>query len=210
MGANLNQSCDTESMCAAALLGSSGPINSTVKYFSPFCTSCTQNHATQVRSALRPRLVISGPAATGWSLVVGQKLQCHGSPAWAEHSSISSNLPVQRLRLGATSFVPSLLQEMGRMKRKDYCFPSTRLLMTAWAPRAGYQGWKHTLALAVSINSQNTVCTHSAPSATHSGKDSQLSAFLSLYIPWCITWMEETRQFLSWKGKEGAYQDTEW
>lgn len=75
MGANLNPSWDTESMCAAALLGSSGPTNSTVKYFSPFCASCAQNYATQVCSALRPRLVISGPAATGWSLVVGQKLQ---------------------------------------------------------------------------------------------------------------------------------------
>lgn len=81
VGANPRPSWDTELICAAALLGASGPINSTVEYFSPLCASFIQNYTTQVRSALRPRVVISGPVATGWSLTVKIAVFCYSSPA---------------------------------------------------------------------------------------------------------------------------------
>lgn len=66
----------------------------------------------------------------------------------------------------------------GRVEKETIPLSSEQVFDDSLGPTSKLAGLEeHTGLPAVSINSQNTFCTHSAHSATHSDKDSQLIAF---------------------------------
>lgn len=128
MGHWINLSC--------CFLSAAGPINSAEECFSPLCASFIQSDATQVCSALTARLVISGPAAVGWSLIVSQNpcvlLQQSGLARTQHYCTKTS---CAKAETWCKQLCPSFLQKMGDTKRKHYLFLKNRFLMTAWVPQ---------------------------------------------------------------------------
>lgn len=151
MGANPRPSWDTKFICAAALLRTSELINSIVKYVLPLCAYFAHNYVTQVCwvTQQRPRLLISGPAVTGWGLTANKI--CHVLLQQCSLAKTQHYVPktaCAKAEIWCNRPCPSLLQKIGRMKRKHYCFLQNSFLMTAWVP--GLE--QHTVLLAVSIN----------------------------------------------------------